>query len=85
MKRCSAHSDAQPPPVPAPAYLRLGVPAFGLFRHHDAGRDLGDQARYVPSGTPAVYVCAAAFERLAGRCGPTAFPRTRHRSGRPPS
>ena len=57
----------QPPPAPAPAYLRLGVPAFGIFLYQDAGRDLGDQARFVPSDTPAVYVCAAAFERLAGQ------------------
>jgi hypothetical protein len=57
--------DTRPPPQPAPAYLRLGVPAFGIFLYQDAGRDLGDQACYVPSDTPAVYVCAAAFERLA--------------------
>jgi hypothetical protein len=66
-KEVLRHIDAQPPPPPAPEYLRLGVPAFGIFRYRDAGRDLGDQARYVPSGTPAVYVCAAAFERLADR------------------
>ncbi len=66
-KEVLRHIDAQPPPPPAPEYLRLGVPAFGIFRYRDAARDLGDQARYVLSGTPAVYVCAAAFERLAGR------------------
>jgi hypothetical protein len=66
-KEVLRHIDAQPPPPAAPEYLRLGVPAFGIFRYRDAACDLGDQARYVPSGTPAVYVCAAAFERLVTR------------------